>query len=102
MQPRINASLLGAAAAENPALRQSLGMLPDQKGVLIKRVEPTSHATGRILPGDVVTRFDGVAVSNDGTVPFRTGERIAFAYLVSQKASPSPPCLPAPHWCFSE
>ena len=24
-------------------------------------------------------------VSNDGTVPFRTGERIAFTYLISQK-----------------
>lgn len=24
-------------------------------------------------------------VTNDGTVPFRTGERIAFTYLISQK-----------------
>jgi hypothetical protein len=28
--------------------------------------------------------FDGVDVANDGTVPFRRGERIAFSYLVSQ------------------
>ena len=29
--------------------------------------------------------FDGVAIANDGTVPFRQGERIGFSYLVSQK-----------------
>ncbi|KAK9040382.1 hypothetical protein V6N11_015545 [Hibiscus sabdariffa] len=29
--------------------------------------------------------FDGVKVANDGTVPFRHGERIGFSYLVSQK-----------------
>ena len=25
--------------------------------------------------GDVLTHFDGVALANDGTVPFRRGER---------------------------
>lgn len=34
---------------------------------------------------DVLLSFDGVNIANDGTVPFRTGERIAFSYLVSQK-----------------
>jgi len=29
--------------------------------------------------------FDDVAVASDGTVPFRTGERIAFSYLISTK-----------------
>ena len=29
--------------------------------------------------------FDGVPIANDGTVPFRTGERISFHYLVSEK-----------------
>jgi hypothetical protein len=28
--------------------------------------------------------FDGVDIANDGTVPFRSGERISFSYLVSQ------------------
>jgi hypothetical protein len=31
--------------------------------------------------------FDGIQVANDGTVPFRSGERIAFSYLTSQKFS---------------
>ena len=34
---------------------------------------------------DVLLAFDGVAIANDGTVPFRSGERISFSYLVSQK-----------------
>ena len=28
-----------------------------------------------LLKGDVLTHFDGVALANDGTVPFRRGER---------------------------
>ena len=30
-------------------------------------------------------KFDGVEVASDGTVAFRTGERINFSYLVSRK-----------------
>jgi hypothetical protein len=29
--------------------------------------------------------FDGVEIGSDGTVPFRSGERISFTYLISQK-----------------
>lgn len=36
------------------------------------------------LPSSLCS-FDGVDVANDGTVPFRRGERIAFSYLVSQR-----------------
>ncbi len=28
---------------------------------------------------------DGIEIASDGTVPFRTGERIAFSYLISTK-----------------
>lgn len=33
----------------------------------------------------MVLAFDGIEIANDGTVPFRTGERIAFSYLISNK-----------------
>ncbi|KAL9315628.1 hypothetical protein ACSQ67_016629 [Phaseolus vulgaris] len=52
---------------ENPDLRMSMGMGPDKK------------------PSDIILSFDGVNIANDGTVPFRHGERIGFSYLVSQK-----------------
>ncbi|GMN42458.1 hypothetical protein TIFTF001_011654 [Ficus carica] len=70
---------------ENPDLRSSIGMAPDQKGVRIRRIEPTAPESHVLRPSDVILSFDGVNIANDGTVPFRHGERIGFSYLVSQK-----------------
>ncbi|KAJ7974525.1 Protease Do-like 9 [Quillaja saponaria] len=70
---------------ENPDLRMSMGMDPDQKGVRIRRIEPTAPESHVLKPSDVILSFDGVKIANDGTVPFRHGERIGFSYLVSQK-----------------
>ncbi|KXZ47287.1 hypothetical protein GPECTOR_36g14 [Gonium pectorale] len=70
---------------ENPDLRAALKMQPDQKGVLIRRVEPTSAVSEVLRQNDVLLSFDGVGIANDGTVPFRSGERISFSYLVSNK-----------------
>lgn len=70
---------------ENPDLRTWLKMKHQQKGVLIRRVEPTSPCKNIIKEGDVILSFDGIPVGNEATVPFRPGERIAFNFLVSQK-----------------
>ncbi|KAL4581640.1 hypothetical protein LXL04_006166 [Taraxacum kok-saghyz] len=70
---------------ENPDLRMSMGMGNEHKGVRIKRIEPTAPESNVLNPSDVILSFDGVNVANDGTVPFRHGERIGFSYLVSQK-----------------
>ncbi|KAK8586905.1 hypothetical protein V6N13_085921 [Hibiscus sabdariffa] len=70
---------------ENPDLRLAMGMKSDQKGVLIRRIEPTAPESHLLKPSDIILSFDGVKVANDGTVPFRHGERIGFSYLVSQK-----------------
>ncbi|XP_060172491.1 protease Do-like 9 [Lycium barbarum] len=72
---------------ENPDLRLSMGMKPDQKGVRIRRIDPTAPESMMLMPSDVILSFDGVDIANDGTVPFRHGERIGFSYLVSQKYS---------------
>ncbi|XP_004306333.1 PREDICTED: protease Do-like 9-like [Fragaria vesca subsp. vesca] len=70
---------------ENPDLRTSMGMKADQKGVRIRRIEPTAPDSHLLQPSDVILSFDRVNIANDGTVPFRHGERIGFSYLVSQK-----------------
>ncbi|KAJ9130502.1 hypothetical protein P3X46_034471 [Hevea brasiliensis] len=70
---------------ENPDLRMSMGMGPDMKGVRIRRIEPTAPESHVLRPSDVILSFDGVKIANDGTIPFRHGERISFSYLVSQK-----------------
>ncbi|CAM8980589.1 unnamed protein product [Rhodiola kirilowii] len=70
---------------ENPDLRTSMGMGPNMKGVRIRRLEPTAPESHVLKPSDVILSFDGINIANDGTVPFRHGERIGFSYLVSQK-----------------
>ncbi|KAK9281755.1 hypothetical protein L1049_004660 [Liquidambar formosana] len=69
---------------ENPALRACL-KVKLYEGVLVRRVEPTSDANNVLKEGDVIVSFDGVQVGCEGTVPFRSNERIAFRYLISQK-----------------
>ncbi|XP_010545055.1 PREDICTED: protease Do-like 2, chloroplastic [Tarenaya hassleriana] len=69
---------------ENPVLRECL-KVPSNEGVLVRRVEPTSDANNLLKEGDVIVSFDDVHVGCEGTVPFRTNERIAFRYLISQK-----------------
>ena len=51
----------------------------------IRRVEPTSPASEVLSEGDILMSFEGTDIANDGTVPFRSGERISFSYLISQK-----------------
>ncbi|KAK9820002.1 hypothetical protein WJX72_005011 [[Myrmecia] bisecta] len=70
---------------ESLALRSWYSMGPGRKGVLVRHIAPTSNAAKLLKPDDVIMRFDGVQVACDGTVPFRSGERIAFNYLISQK-----------------
>ncbi|XP_043706041.1 protease Do-like 9 isoform X2 [Telopea speciosissima] len=70
---------------ENPDLRMAMGMKPDQKGVRIRRIEPTAPESQVLKPSDILLSFDGIDIANDGTVAFRHGERIGFSYLVSQK-----------------
>ncbi|KAF6136573.1 hypothetical protein GIB67_016029 [Kingdonia uniflora] len=69
---------------ENPALRACL-KVQSNEGVLVRRVEPTSDASNVLKEGDVIVSFDDVHVGSEGTVPFRSTERIAFRYLISQK-----------------
>ena len=51
----------------------------------MRRVEPTLPACKQLRKGDVLLSFDGTQIGNDGTVAFRSGERINFSYLVSEK-----------------
>ncbi|KAK7355753.1 hypothetical protein VNO80_15014 [Phaseolus coccineus] len=71
---------------ENPALRAWL-KVQSNEGVLVRRVEPTSDAANVLKEGDVIVSFDDIRVGSEGTVPFRTNERIAFHFLISQKFS---------------
>ncbi|CAN4091462.1 unnamed protein product [Withania somnifera] len=57
-------------------------------GVLLQKLDnPALRACLRVPSneGDVIVSFDGVRVGCEGTVRFRSSERIAFRYLISQK-----------------
>ncbi|CAK0825381.1 unnamed protein product [Prorocentrum cordatum] len=70
---------------ENAHLRESYGMAPKQRGVLVSRVVPTSAAAKVVKAGDVLLAFDGEPIGNDGTVRFRKHERVMYTWLVAQK-----------------
>ena len=48
----------------------------------LRPLPPSCRAPSVALPP---RSFDGVDIGSDGTVPFRSGERISFTYLISQK-----------------
>lgn len=50
-----------------------------------RQVEPTCPTFTQLKQWDILLSFDGVRIANDGSVAFRSGERISFSYLVSQK-----------------
>lgn len=52
---------------ENPDLRMSMGMRSEQKGVRIRRIEPTASEYHVLKPSDVILSFDGISIANDGT-----------------------------------
>lgn len=52
---------------ENPDLRMSMGMKSNQKGVRIRRIDPTSPESKVLKPSDVILSFDGIDIANDGT-----------------------------------
>lgn len=60
-------------------------MTEDQSGILVKWVAETCDAARVLRRGDIVTHVDGISVSNAGTVPFRSGERIGLDFMVTSK-----------------
>ena len=56
-----------------------------QKGVMVRRIEPTLPGAQQLRKGDILLSFEGTQIGNDGTVAFRSGERINFSYLISEK-----------------
>ena len=56
---------------ESATLRAAYQMGSEVKGVLIRELSPTAPVAQVLKANDVITHFDGVQVSSDGTVPFR-------------------------------
>ncbi|KAJ9176052.1 hypothetical protein P3X46_011402 [Hevea brasiliensis] len=76
---------LSCQPTENIQLRMHFRMLTELTGVLVSKINPLSDADKTLRKDDIILRFDGIPIANDGTVPFRNRERITFDHLVSMK-----------------
>ena len=79
---------------ENDAMREYLSM-GQRTGVRVVSVAPLGAARGKILAGDILVEVDGLAVSNEHTVPVELGAHkvdLDYGVLISQKRTPGETC----------
>jgi len=76
---------------ENPCIREAYGLTSKQKGVLVKRIAPTSSVAKALHVDDVLLEFDGETIGNDGTVILRRCERSACPGFCRRSFSRSQP-----------
>lgn len=67
---------------ENPDLRKAMGMTPDQKGVRVRRIEPTAPESEFLKSSDIILSFDGVDIANDGTGKSQHRKSCLFSFFV--------------------
>lgn len=67
---------------ESPALRRHKRLPEGRSGILITKVDPLAPANEVLRRGDVLMAVDGVDLANDGTIPFRKGERVEVRVCV--------------------
>lgn len=71
---------------ENPALRKSYHMSPEQSGVRIKSVDDLTDAFSKLKTNDILLEIDGLQVSNEGTVDIPgVGNCINFCHVTHMK-----------------
>jgi S1-C subfamily serine protease len=69
---------------ESPSLREYYKMKPGQTGILVTRIFFDSPGSHVLKEQDVILSIAGVKIANNGTVPYRDGERLNFSYITSQ------------------
>jgi S1-C subfamily serine protease len=68
----------------NPALRTSLGVEEPDAGVLIGSVFDGGSSAGKLQPGDVILKVDGLKVYSDGKIDL-DGEKTEMAEVFERK-----------------
>ncbi len=72
----------------NPALRESLGLNEDERGVRITRVLPHGSLAGAVQAGDVILEMDGISIDAAGHYEHPIYGRMLFALLFSDGRRP--------------
>ena len=68
---------------ESSSLRAFYKMKTGQTGILVTKICYGSPSWEVLKEGDVVTAIAGVEIADNGTVPFRSEDRLNFSYVVS-------------------
>jgi len=75
----------------NPALREYLGLRPDEGGVRLTRVLPHGSGAGVLEPGDVLLEVDGKAIDATGQFEHPLYGRLSCALLFTEERRPGDP-----------
>jgi S1-C subfamily serine protease len=70
---------------ENPRLREHLGLVARESGLLVTAIEHGGTADGVLQPGDVLMELDGHRIANNGTVQAGERFRTRFAVLLCER-----------------
>lgn len=70
---------------ENPTLRASLGMAPEQSGLMVTKVAQEGGADGILQVSDVLLSVAGTRVFNDGRITLRDNSRIGVGYEIASR-----------------
>jgi S1-C subfamily serine protease len=81
-----NASAVVASGVASSATTSSASVL---SVVPVKAAAKDGGGGGLLLPNDVLTHIDGVAVGDDGTVALRPGERVKLDWLITSRQAGS-------------
>jgi hypothetical protein len=71
---------------ESEVMRKALG-ISEQTGILVNKVAPLAQAAAVLKKDDVLLEMEGVAIGNDGTIPFREHERVYWRCALLSKFS---------------
>ncbi len=69
---------------QSPALREYLGLDPDQEGVYVQTVYPGGSADGVLRRGDVLLGIDGTAIDGEGYYDHPLWGKIGFSDLITR------------------
>ncbi len=68
----------------NPAMRRTLGLANDDRGVVVTTVQSAGVANRALQPGDVLLSIDGVEIASDGMVDLEN-ERVLLSEVAERK-----------------
>ena len=84
-RPEIPALGITTQNLENPLLRKQLGLVGEERGVVVLHVDHAGSSDGVLQPRDVITAIDGLPIANNGTVQFLGRHRTRYDVVLGNR-----------------